>query len=185
MCLAAEEVALEAAAWVQAVATLVLVGVTIAYVVLTNRMASSAERAAWAAERTMLLDVAPIVFPRRKVESPGVTGSLHNLGGRPAIEVQMRGLLDGVEVFKHSETLIRPTEQKNWMFAYDQTQTGIRANADFSIESTYQSLTGDSFRTVKRYRPGSQHEFEVWHERGSEWRRLSVAGDLDEDLSPG
>ena len=167
------------AAWVQAFATVALVVITITYAVLTNRVAKSAQRTSAAAERALLLDVAPIVFPRRTVQGPDVTGSLHNLGGRAALEIDMKVFLDQVEVWRNSVTLIKENDKKTWEFAYDPKQTGIRATALFTIECTYMSLTGDLFRTVKRYRSGEQHEFEVLFKGPTGWQRLSLTENLD------
>ena len=166
----------------QAVATVVLVVVTWTYVRLTRRVSMAAEAASRAAERALILDIAPIVLPRRTVGRGKVSGSLHNIGGRPAIEVEMEVFIGEVLVGKNAETLIRPGEQKNWEVVYDPNQTGITANAPFSIRSTYGAMTGDGFRTVKRYRPGDRHEFEVFLQVDDDWRRLSIAEIVEESV---
>lgn len=169
-----------AAAWVQAISTVVLVVVTGVYVWLTNRLSRAAQTTAQAAERGLLLDAAPIILPRRTVGSGMVKGSLHNIGGRPAIEIEMELLVGDKKVGGHVETMLRSGEQRNWEIAYDPNQTGILANTPFVIRCTYRAMTGDAFRTSKRYNPGDRHDFEVFFRQSDGWTRLSVVEGLDD-----
>lgn len=171
-----------AAAWVQAIATVVLVIVTAIYVKLTRQLSKAAHTAARAAERGLILDAAPIILPRRTVGSGKVHGSLHNIGGRPAIEVNMEVFLGDVRVGQNDETLIRSGEQRNWEIVYDPNQAGITANALFTVTCTYGAMTGDEFRTIKRYQPGGQHEFEVFVRAEEQWQRLSIVEAEDDSL---
>jgi hypothetical protein len=111
----------------------------------------------------------------------GVRGSLHNIGSRPATEVHLSVLLDGTSVgTPEAITLIKPDQMATWGITYDPNQTGIRANAQFTLECTYLSITGDHFRTVKRYRPDEQHDFEVWYmEATDKWTQLSTSQNFD------
>jgi hypothetical protein len=35
-------------------------------------------------------------------------------------------------------------------------------------------MTGDGFRSLKRYRPGQRHEFEVWFHATEGWAPLAI-----------
>jgi hypothetical protein len=93
----------------------------------------------------------------------------------------MEILLGEIRVGGHNETLIRPGDQKNWKIVYDPNQAGVLANAPFTINCTYHAITGDTFRTTKRYHSGERHDFQVFLQEGNAYRRLSITDDLDED----
>jgi hypothetical protein len=168
-----------AAAWVQAISTVVLVVVTAIYVRLTIRLSKAAQATARASERGLLLDVAPIVLPRRSVGTGAVSGSLHNIGGRPAIEIEMEVMLGEKKAGDHVETMLRSGEQRNWKVSHDPNMTGVLANAPFTIKCDYKAMTGDEFRTVKRYNPGERHDFAVFYKDGGNWVQLSLSEDIN------
>lgn len=163
----------------QAVGTIVLVLVTIAYAVITgilsshaNRSATSAEKSTRAAERGLLLQMMPLVFGRRvqKTGSGRTDVTLYATGDTPAFNLKIVVRQDGREGHSQPLSSYDPAEGPRQI---DLSSGFALVNYPhpYEVEVTYYDALGNGYRTRWTSLLGGESATHVdrWDEGTKEW----------------